>query len=247
MAGRYMTEEYLAQFHTYTSGASDRSSFSSSGSIGSDSSVDSRRKTPRPPNAWILYRSDTIAELKRVRSPDLNRGQGELSKMIAQQWKNESDAVRKWYEQQAELKKLEHREQNPGYKYQPAPRGSKQKPKDPRLGNALFALEEEGSPEGFYEGMSFERRPSLADKITAEWASQGHSQFSSPPIPQYALDPSTFGMYGMADVDYHDSLNYDYYQTDQGYQQQSYHQQGYQQYPVPNQGQFANYRFPPEQ
>ncbi|KAK4706151.1 hypothetical protein P7C70_g39, partial [Phenoliferia sp. Uapishka_3] len=69
--------------------------------------------TPRPPNAWILYRSQQIRNLKQ--DPDLaKKPQSEISKVIGQMWRTESDEVRQWYEHQAEIKKAEHKDMYPG-------------------------------------------------------------------------------------------------------------------------------------
>lgn len=70
------------------------------------------KKISRPPNAWILYRSDKILEVKahaEIRTP-----QAELSKLIAERWRNESPEVKQRYELQAKMRKQEHDSQNPG-------------------------------------------------------------------------------------------------------------------------------------
>ncbi|KDQ21312.1 hypothetical protein BOTBODRAFT_99971, partial [Botryobasidium botryosum FD-172 SS1] len=72
---------------------------------------------PRPPNAWILYRSDKLRELNR--DPGNRKPQAEISKIISQWWKQESDDVRGQYEKLSEKKKLEHQLQYPGYRFQP--------------------------------------------------------------------------------------------------------------------------------
>jgi hypothetical protein len=64
--------------------------------------------------AWILYRSETIRRLKEANSPLLETSQSELSKKIAEQWKNETPEMKKWFERDAEIKKLEHARLHPG-------------------------------------------------------------------------------------------------------------------------------------
>ncbi|EED79195.1 predicted protein [Postia placenta Mad-698-R] len=76
---------------------------------------------PRPPNAWILYRSD---KLKQMMQSQLQHGhpkkpQSSVSKEVAAMWKAEDPGVRGEYERLADVKKAEHAEQYPGYKFQP--------------------------------------------------------------------------------------------------------------------------------
>ncbi|KAK4703420.1 hypothetical protein P7C70_g2799, partial [Phenoliferia sp. Uapishka_3] len=73
---------------------------------------------PRPPNAWILFRSQTIRNLKQSSEP-VKMSQSDISKHIGEMWRGESTEVRQWYEKQADLKKEEHKRMYPGYKYQP--------------------------------------------------------------------------------------------------------------------------------
>jgi len=68
---------------------------------------------PRPPNAWILYRSRKLADLKN--DPAIaGRLQADISKMVGQLWRNESPETKAQYEQLAEEKKLEHLRLHPG-------------------------------------------------------------------------------------------------------------------------------------
>ncbi|KAJ2793569.1 hypothetical protein H4S07_007010, partial [Coemansia furcata] len=65
-----------------------------------------RRKvlTSRPPNSFILYRSDKLRELVRL-YPDLKQTQ--ISKMCADNWKNETEEVKEAYRRkQQEAKAL---------------------------------------------------------------------------------------------------------------------------------------------
>ncbi|KZT67208.1 hypothetical protein DAEQUDRAFT_647037, partial [Daedalea quercina L-15889] len=75
---------------------------------------------PRPPNAWILYRSDKLRELTARRDPSApKRLQADISKEIADLWKAEDPEVRHEYERIADIKKQEHAAAYPGYKFQP--------------------------------------------------------------------------------------------------------------------------------
>ncbi|KNZ59581.1 hypothetical protein VP01_16g7 [Puccinia sorghi] len=73
-------------------------------------------KLPRPPNSWILYRSDKIVEMK---SQHNGLAQCLLSKEIAAKWHSESPEVKNNYEKKAELIKAEHAIKYPDYKYSP--------------------------------------------------------------------------------------------------------------------------------
>ena len=76
-------------------------------------------RTPRPPNAWILYRSD---QLKVIRDDPVisKKPQADISKLIAALWREEKSEVKLWYEQQADIRKLEHLRQFPGKPLQSA-------------------------------------------------------------------------------------------------------------------------------
>ncbi|KAL9939756.1 hypothetical protein V8E36_001573 [Tilletia maclaganii] len=92
-------------------------------------STKSPPRIPRPPNCFMLYRADKARilanEVKSDRQLSEPRpSRGEPTRRISQMWKDESPAVRQYYQQLAEQKKLEHVEQYPGYKYQPR-RGQK--------------------------------------------------------------------------------------------------------------------------
>ncbi|KAK0753562.1 high mobility group box domain-containing protein, partial [Schizothecium vesticola] len=73
-------------------------------------------KTPRPPNAFILYRKDMHGELKK-RYPDIHNN--EISVLAGSLWKAERPEVRaKYYAKSVELKDQLLRAQ-PHYRYQP--------------------------------------------------------------------------------------------------------------------------------
>ncbi|KAK4188801.1 hypothetical protein QBC35DRAFT_431993 [Podospora australis] len=78
-------------------------------------------KIPRPRNAFILYRQHHQANVVQS-NPGL--ANPEISKIIGEQWRNESEAVKNQWKQLAEEEKLRHQVQNPGYRYQPR-RGNK--------------------------------------------------------------------------------------------------------------------------
>lgn len=73
---------------------------------------------PRPPNAWILYRSDKLKSLPPVQ-PGVRRAQAEVSRMLSDMWKEEGEETRSYYERLADEKKAEHSIKYPGYRFQP--------------------------------------------------------------------------------------------------------------------------------
>lgn len=93
---------------------------------------------PRPPNAWILYRSDKLKEIPAPAAGEPRRPQAEISRMVSDMWKNESPEVRAYYEQQSEIKKAEHQAKFPGYRFKPMKREDKD-----RLRAELQAKKEE--------------------------------------------------------------------------------------------------------
>lgn len=77
-----------------------------------------RQNAPRPPNAWILYRSDRLKELPPLAQGE-RRAQADVSRMISRMWKGETDETRQHYERLADEKKAEHSIKYPGYRFQP--------------------------------------------------------------------------------------------------------------------------------
>jgi hypothetical protein len=77
-------------------------------------------KVPKPPNAWILYRSASLSQMSRDGTL-VGRKQAELSKIIAERWRSESLQVRRRYECEAEHRKLEHGPDSPGQSVSVAP------------------------------------------------------------------------------------------------------------------------------
>ncbi|ETW80936.1 hypothetical protein HETIRDRAFT_476671, partial [Heterobasidion irregulare TC 32-1] len=82
---------------------------------------------PRPPNAWILYRSDRLRALPPVAPGAPRRPQSEISKEIARMWKNEAEETKSEYERRAELAKAEHARQYPNYRFCPMKKADKDK------------------------------------------------------------------------------------------------------------------------
>lgn len=119
--GQYIPEEYSPIARSGDDLPEDNSLL-----LSSSPKVEPHRPS-RPPNAWILFRVDRCKERKRV-APEILT-QGELSKLLSQEWKDisplvskfptccfdaDTTQVRRHYEVQAEIKKLEHNRRYPG-------------------------------------------------------------------------------------------------------------------------------------
>ena len=83
------------------------------------------QQPPRPPNAWILYRSDKLQLLPPPALGQPKPTQAEVSKIISAQWKTESDEVRAMYDERAQIAKLEHARLYPNYRFTPIKRAEK--------------------------------------------------------------------------------------------------------------------------
>ncbi|CAE6527267.1 unnamed protein product [Rhizoctonia solani] len=85
----------------------------------SSSNGNGKAQPPRPPNAWILYRSDKLKELATNQAPGPRKPQAEISKIISQMWQAEGPETKGMYEARAEEKKAEHAALYPDYKFAP--------------------------------------------------------------------------------------------------------------------------------
>ena len=83
----------------------------------------------RPPNSWILYRRDAKNNLPPVAPGQPRRAQADVSKIISEMWKSESDLVRAHYERLAEQAKMEHKMMYPDYKFTPETKQDKERRK----------------------------------------------------------------------------------------------------------------------
>lgn len=84
---------------------------------------------PRPPNAWILYRSFKFSE---IRQGNERLSQAAVSKLISSMWKNETEHVRRHFERLAEDKKAEHQQLYPDYRFAPQRKEDKMREKEER-------------------------------------------------------------------------------------------------------------------
>ncbi|KAI0266971.1 hypothetical protein BC834DRAFT_871942 [Gloeopeniophorella convolvens] len=82
---------------------------------------------PRPPNAWILYRSEKLQQLPPPLPGKPKLTQAEVSKIISAQWKAEKEDVRATYEKRAEMFKAEHARMYPNYRFAPMKKAEKER------------------------------------------------------------------------------------------------------------------------
>ncbi|KAG5646623.1 hypothetical protein DXG03_002927 [Asterophora parasitica] len=82
-----------------------------------------RPHIPRPPNAFMLYRSDFLR--RGIIPSHVERRQQNLSRIAGQCWNLlPGEEKAQWQERAAQVL-LEHQKRNPDYKFTPAPRGSR--------------------------------------------------------------------------------------------------------------------------
>ncbi|KAG7446467.1 uncharacterized protein BT62DRAFT_1076024 [Guyanagaster necrorhizus] len=88
----------------------------------------SSTKPPRPPNAWILFRSDMV----RVMPKPANGAsqQSVVSKAISKLWAEADPDIKREYERRAEIRKQEHAEMYPDYRFQPVKKEDKERRKE---------------------------------------------------------------------------------------------------------------------
>ncbi|CAG8462453.1 12437_t:CDS:1 [Racocetra persica] len=93
----------------------------------------SKDRTPRPPNAFILYRRAKQAEVTREHG---NISNAKISKILANLWRNEDEYVKHYWQKLADKKKMEHMIAHPGYVYRPKKLGENNKKKYHRKSKA---------------------------------------------------------------------------------------------------------------
>ncbi len=108
-------------------------------------------KAPRPPNAWIIYRSDKVHQLPPLEPGQPRRAQADVSKMISSMWANESEQTRQEYERRAEEAKAAHALKYPGYRFKPMKKEEKRAQREQEQSERLAKRRNEhrktGSPD----------------------------------------------------------------------------------------------------
>ncbi|CAG8622035.1 5038_t:CDS:1, partial [Cetraspora pellucida] len=103
----------------------------------------SEDRTPRPPNAFILYR--------RAKQPEVTQKYGnisnaKISKILANLWRSETEDVKHYWQKMADKKKMEHMLAHPGYVYRPKKPGGNKKKKDRRKSKVKVSPKESPGP-----------------------------------------------------------------------------------------------------
>ncbi|KAK0455400.1 uncharacterized protein EV420DRAFT_1272450 [Desarmillaria tabescens] len=88
----------------------------------------SSAKPPRPPNAWILFRSDMVRIMPKPANGSSQ--QSVVSKAISKLWAEADPAIKHEYERRAEIRKQEHHEMYPNYRFQPVKKEDKERRKE---------------------------------------------------------------------------------------------------------------------
>lgn len=133
----HQTEEYTpepARFDEFPSPPSPPSSDASSGSNYGDDETgprSSRRQShsrkkreghiPRPPNAFMFFRSELWSKEKIKKT--VERDHRQISRIAGQVWNEMSDEARKPFIEQALVAKEEHKKKYPDYKFSPVSKG----------------------------------------------------------------------------------------------------------------------------
>ena len=88
------------------------------------------KRPPRPPNAWIIYRSAKVREMSSENPGQPRKVQADVSREISERWRTESPEVKAHYERLADEKKAEHQLLFPNYRFQPMKKEEKEKLKE---------------------------------------------------------------------------------------------------------------------
>ena len=85
---------------------------------------------PRPQNAWILYRAWALNGLLEKQPELRGKPQSQISKLLGQQWANETAEVRRHFEHEANLQKERHAQEYPDYVFKPQKREDKERERE---------------------------------------------------------------------------------------------------------------------
>jgi len=89
----------------------------------SHSALPTRAYIPRPPNAFMLFRSDFLR--RGIVPSHVERRQQNLSRVAGQCWNLLSPEEKGKWQDEAMKVSIEHKTRNPDYKFTPAPRGTR--------------------------------------------------------------------------------------------------------------------------
>ena len=110
----------------------------------SQTASDPTFRPPRPPNPWILFRSDRSRELSAQKIP-----QSQVSKIVSDNWRYASAEVKNFYAAKAAEAKAAHAAKYPGYRFAPQKKETAE-PKHPAgrktSGNTREARQQAAAP-----------------------------------------------------------------------------------------------------
>ncbi|KAI5123847.1 hypothetical protein M0805_005666 [Coniferiporia weirii] len=142
----------------------------SSGSAASN--ADGGKKAPRPQNAWILYRQWALSRLLDANPELKGTPQSQLSKRLAEQWKDESSDVRQHFEHMANVSKEQHALEHPNYSFKPVKKVVKQREREAKKQAKARAKEAEKLAKELEKALRAGRLPASVPG-TADDASAG--------------------------------------------------------------------------
>ncbi|CAG8534889.1 32683_t:CDS:2 [Gigaspora margarita] len=155
------------------------------------------KRTPRPPNAFILYRKnkqpDVVAQNKNLTN-------AEVSKVISKMWWKETEEIRFQWEKLADRMKLKHMQDHPDYVYQPKKPGTKKPRKLSKIRDCNSSIttttsssSSSSSTTTFSAIPPSDKYVSMADEamITAIAESAFAESKSSPPSFLYPVTPNS--------------------------------------------------------
>ncbi|CAG8795473.1 29221_t:CDS:1 [Racocetra persica] len=123
------TSDFSTTTRALAAGAAAGDEFIHQGSGGSSNGDESvqrtghpQKRTPRPPNAFILYRRE---KQPAIIAANRHLSNAEVSRRISDMWRSEPEETRREWERYADRKKLEHMQAYPNYVYRPNKNKSK--------------------------------------------------------------------------------------------------------------------------
>ncbi|OMJ21981.1 Silenced mating-type M-specific polypeptide Mc [Smittium culicis] len=115
---RAQSNRYPISIDTNYKSISTINQYNSKTSINSNRTRDAgkEKRTPRPPNAFIIYRKETQSNVIKKNPGVSNK---EISCIIGRMWREEPQSVKDEYKEKANQEKKNHKKMFPDYKYQP--------------------------------------------------------------------------------------------------------------------------------
>ncbi|KAK0486878.1 hypothetical protein EDD18DRAFT_651982 [Armillaria luteobubalina] len=126
------TDSSLGFYHTHThtptpSGVPTSSSMSEPGEADFAPNPVTEPKIPRPPNAFILFRSDILKKLREKDPKNKTGKQRFLSQVAGEAWRRTTPEERQAFNNLAEEARADHLKKYPNYRFSPQRKGSKMK------------------------------------------------------------------------------------------------------------------------